>query len=179
MVALVGTLATRSQLLCQCVPLCANRIHFQVAALSSPLGNFRGLKGDKWVSAGYLLPLRPHNTPCHLCCWRLLLPRYCTQAPTSLCCASQVPTISCICIFVFVFVFVFVLHPFLLCNPSAHYFLPQAHCRLILNFHTDSLSDPASIIEFRLHKQCLHSSSCYYPGVDVNKPLSLNRLHSC
>ena len=102
---------------------------------------FGGLKGDKWVSAGYLLPSPlPHNThpSTFYCSMRQVL-----NSATLL--AGECPLL-----------------PLLAFPPCASFkssiFTP-AHFQLLL-----------PIKGFRLHKQCFHSSGAVLlSAVDVNK----------
>ena len=64
-----ATIASSTRRYCQlCAPRCkciGALINFSPESVGLPpleLGYFRGLKGDKWVSAGYLLPLWPPIT---------------------------------------------------------------------------------------------------------------------
>ena len=63
--ATIATSTRRYCQLCATVQMSGALINFSPESVELPpleLGYFRGLKGDKWVSAGYLLPLCPPIT---------------------------------------------------------------------------------------------------------------------
>ena len=149
--ATIATSTRRYCQLCATVQMSGALINFSPESVGLPpleLGYFRGLKGDKWVSAGYLLPLCPPITH---------------PTAASAFTAQVVLSSSALCATLAGKCHYFLPGPLLPPNPQFSHWLYFSSCF-------------PRIKGFRLHKQCFHSS-CYYPRVDVNKALSLNRLH--